>query len=85
MDFKELTQPYGVGGRRIADMQDLLFPVRTSAQLGDAADPINTKDKFTGRVVFDSTTTLPAFAAGPDPTDDWVSADITVGVDITPS
>jgi hypothetical protein len=82
MDLKNLSQPY-VGD--VAAFQDALFPVRTTAQLSDATDPINTKDKFTGRLVFNSTTSLPAWAAGPGATADWVSADITVGVDITPS
>ena len=80
-NLRQLAQPY-VGS--VAEMQDLLFPVRTTAQLQDITDPINTVDKFTGRVVFDSTTTLPAFAAGPAVGDLWVSADITVGADLTP-
>ena len=81
-DYKAFAQPY-VGS--VAELQDLLFPVRTSTQLGDATDPINTTDKFIGRVVFNSTTSLPAFAVGAGTTGVWASADITVGVDITPS
>lgn len=81
-NLKQLSQPY-VG--TIAEFQDALFPVRTTAQLSDATDPINTEDKFAGRMVFNSTTSLPAWAVGSGATDDWVSADITVGVDITPS
>lgn len=82
IDFKQIAQPY-IGSPE--EVQDFLFPARTSAQLGDISDPINTENKFAGRVVFDTTTSLPAWAAGSAPGDAWVSADITVGVDITPS
>lgn len=81
-DYTQLAQPY-LGS--VAELQDLLFPARTSTQLGDATDPINTIDKFVGKVVFNTTTSLPAFAVGAGATGVWASADITVGVDITPS
>jgi len=78
---KSFGQPHGSE----TDLTDYLFPVRTSTQLQDATDSINTENKVAGRMVFNSTTTLPAFAAGSGATDLWVSADITVGVDLTPS
>jgi len=79
LNFSLVAAPYTVNKE---DLMDVLFP---SAQLQDATHRINTEDKFAGRVVFDTTTSLPAFAAGPGATDDWVSADITVGADLTPS
>ncbi len=82
MDMKKFAQPFP---DTIGELQDLLYPKRTSTQLQDATDTINTVDKVAGRMVFNTTTTLPAFAAGAGATDLWVSADITVGVDLTPS
>lgn len=82
MDHRDLAQPY-LG--TIDDFRDALFPVRTTAQLSAATDPINTQGKYVGRQVFNSTTGLPAWAQGAGATGVWASADITVGVDITPS
>ena len=77
-----IAAPYTVDKQ---DFFDVLFPRRTTTQIQDATDRINTEDKFAGRVVFNTTTGLPAFASGATPTSVWNSADITVGVDLTPS
>ena len=79
--MKSMGQPYGTE----AEMLEFLFPSRTSAQLQDVTDSINTRGKFAGRRVWDTTTSLPAFAASGATTGVWLSADITVGVDLTPS
>lgn len=52
-------------------MQDFLNPVRTTAQLAAQADEINVKDKFAGRMVWDSTLGQPVWADGPDDDDTW--------------
>ena len=41
---------------------DALFPVRTTAQLADATDEINTLDKRIGKMVWDSTLGQPVWA-----------------------
>ena len=82
LNWSLFAAPYTVNKE---DLIAVLYPSATSAQLQDATHRLNTEDKFAGRMVFDTTTSLPAFAAGPGPTDDWVSADITVGADLTPS
>lgn len=68
IDLKQFTQPY-VGS--LAEMQDFLNPVRTTAQLADAADPINTKDKYAGRMVWDSTLGQPVWADAALTTSTW--------------
>ncbi len=81
MDYKQLSQPY-LG--TAADLQDLLHPVRTTTQLEDETDAINTQDKFVGRLVFNSTTGLlvAADAAGVNGT--WSSVS-DGAVDHTPT
>ena len=79
--MKSMGQPYGTE----AEMLEFLFPSRTSTQLQDVADSINTTGKFAGRQVWNTTTGLPAFATDGTPTGVWLSADITVGIDLTPS
>lgn len=59
IDYKQLSQPY-LG--TAADLQDLLHPVRTTAQLAAVGNAINTRDKFAGRMVFDSTKGQPVWA-----------------------
>lgn len=66
--FKQLAQPY-VGPA--SELQDALFPARTTAQLADAADPINTVDKAPGRMVFNTTLGQPVWADGAGATDTW--------------
>jgi len=59
IDLKQLSQPF-VG--TVAEFQDALFPVRTTAQLAAVGNEINTLDKFAGRMVFDSTKGQPVWA-----------------------
>jgi hypothetical protein len=80
VNFDVLRAPYPASK---AELLDLLHPVRTTAQLADAADPINTQDKHVGRCVFNSTTGVPVWADGAGPTDTWSGADGTA--DHTPS
>lgn len=64
----ELAQPYNGSAN---DFADYFNPVRTTAQLADIADPINTEDKRAGRMVFDSTLGQPVWADGPAAGDTW--------------
>jgi len=64
-------------------MQDFLNPVRTTAQLADEDDLINIKDKFAGRLVWDSTLGQPVWADGTGVNDTWSLA--TGVVSTTPS
>ena len=68
MNFQQLGQPYS---GTVAALQDLLYPVRTTAQLAALIDPINTIDKFAGRMVFDSTKGQPVWADGAAVGDTW--------------
>jgi hypothetical protein len=68
IDLKQLSQPY-VGS--VAEFQDALFPVRTTAQLAAIGDAINTKDKLAGRMVFDSTKGQPVWADGATAGSTW--------------
>jgi len=60
MNYRIVSQPY-IGTE--ADLQDVLFPARTSAELADSGDRINTEDKFRGKVAFDTTLNQPVFAS----------------------
>ncbi len=42
----------------------VLFPVKTTAELADATDRINTVDKFVGKPAFNSTLGQPVYASG---------------------
>lgn len=68
IDLKQVAQPY-VGSKD--EMQDFLRPVRTTAQLADIADLINTKDKYPGQPVWDSTLGQPVWADGAAAGDTW--------------
>lgn len=68
IDLKQFTQPY-VGSQ--AEMQDFLNPVRTTAQLVDEDDEINVRDKFAGRMVWDSTLGQPVWADDAGINDTW--------------
>lgn len=75
LDLKAIAQPY-VG--TVDDFLDALFPVRTTAQLTAIADPINTRDKFVGRMVYDSTLGQPVWADAATPGGTWSDATGTV-------
>jgi hypothetical protein len=68
LNYNVVAGPYSVDP---ADLQDVLNPVRTTAQLAALVDPINTTDKFAGRCVFDSTKGQPVWADGPLVGDTW--------------
>ena len=80
-DFKQLAQSF-VGSPE--ELQDFFFPVRTTAQLSDAADPINTENKFRGRRVLNDTSGILLYADGSGPTDSWKGGHDGIA-DITPS
>jgi hypothetical protein len=81
-DYQALAQPF-VGS--VAEYQDILFPARTATQIADAADPINTKDKFEGRQVYDTTNQFSYIADGSGPTDTWTLNDGLGATQVTPS
>ena len=80
-DFKQLAQPYIASPEEV---QDFLFPVRTTAQLSDATDSINTENKFRGRRVLNDTSGILLYADGSGPTDTWKGGHDGIA-DITPS
>ena len=67
-DMKQLAQPFVVSP---AEIQDFFFPARTTAQLADVADSVNTKNKFAGKRCYESTLQLDYIADGPLPADTW--------------
>ena len=72
VDDTDIAQPF-VGTP--AEVYDNLFPVKTSVQLEDANDPINTQNKRLGKMVWNSTTQIPVFASGPNVTDAWINVE----------
>jgi len=49
----------------------------TTTQLEDDAHAINTVNKYTGKMVYNTTTGIPVFADGSTPTSKWAEADGT--------
>jgi len=82
MDYKQLSQPY-VGSE--ADMQELLSPSRTTAQLADIANSINTANKFLGKRVYESTLQFDYIADGPLAADTWTLSDGLGATQVTPA
>ena len=82
IDMDQLTQPY-VG--TTDDMAALLNPVRTTAQLADVDDTINTIDKRLGRRCYESTLNLDYIADGPLAADTWTLNDGLGLTTVTPS
>ena len=80
VDDTDIAQPY-VGTPD--EVYDNLFPNRTTTQLEDISDGINTENKRTGKMVYNSTTGIPVWADGPAAGDTWSGAD--GAVDHTPS
>lgn len=80
LDSKKFAQPVTADPDELID---LLFPVRTTAQLADIADPINTRDKRVGKMVWNSTTGVPVWADAATAGGTWSGSDGTV--DHTPS
>ena len=79
--LRRLIQPYfkkyiGLGDE--AELNALLNPTATTAELTDVDADINTIDKFTGKPAYDTTLSEPVWASGPDPADPWNQARGTV-------
>lgn len=72
----------------VSDLSDTMaVPVTlytaTTANLGDASHAINTTDKFAGKLVMNTTTSILQQAQGGDATDDWQP--VTGATAVTPS
>lgn len=78
MNYRLVSQPY-VGTE--ADLQDVLFPARTSAELASATNRINTEDKFVGKPVYDSTIEQTVYASGAAAADAWIANNPALAVD----
>lgn len=59
----------------VNDIDDnLRTETATTTELADASSAINNQEKYTGKIVFNTTTTAPVWAAGGDATDVWVDS-----------
>ena len=74
LDFTILAQPYSPDKDEYIAV---LHPVWTTANLADATHRVNTKDKFVGRMVWDSTLGEAVFASGAAAADPWYTATAT--------
>lgn len=73
--FADVTAPYLTRYNSGAWQSLLPRPrSRTTAQFENAEDPINTIDKYTGKLAWNSTVGKPVFATGGAATDTWVEA-----------
>ncbi len=68
MDWKQFSQPY-LGSAE--DLQELLAPARTTAELADITNSINTTNKFAGKRCFEETLKLDYITDGPADDDAW--------------
>ncbi len=82
LDWKQLSQPY-LG--TVDDLRELLFPARTTTQLADVANTINTENKFLGKRCYEATLQLDYIADGPAAADTWTLNDGAGGTQVTPS
>ena len=80
--MKQFAQPY-VGSP--AEMQDFLNPARTTLQIADIANSVNTQNKYAGKTVFDTDLFLGYIAVGPAAVDDWYLNDGLGLTTVTPS
>jgi hypothetical protein len=78
----KIAQPYK---GTPADVMDFLNPTRTTAQIADIADSINTLDKRAGRRVYNTTLSLDYIADGPLAADTWTLNDGLGLTTVTPS
>jgi hypothetical protein len=78
---KSFGQPHGSE----TDLTDFLYPSRTTAQLADIADSINTENKVLGKRCYESTLQLDYIADGPLPADTWTLSDGLGLTSVTPS
>ena len=81
INMKRFGQPY----TDEATMAEFVFPSRTTAQLADVADSINTADKFLGKRCYESTLQLDYIADGPAAADTWTLNDGAGLTQVTPS
>jgi len=70
LDFRTIAQPITVDKDQYVAV---LFPVKTTAELADVTDRINTVDKFEGKMAYDSSSKEPVFAFGAAAADAWIS------------
>jgi hypothetical protein len=77
---KRFAQPYGSE----SELTDFLFPSRTTAQLVDVGDSINTIDKVLGKRCYEATLKLDYVADGPAPGDTWTLNDGVGGTQVSP-
>jgi hypothetical protein len=82
LTYQTFAQPYTVDP---AELQDLLTPARTTTQLADAGDTVNTKNKFLGKRCYNLTLKRDYIADGPAATDDWTLNDGVGSTQVTPS
>lgn len=54
---------------------DIAFHTYEDTDFEDILDPVNTENKYVGKMLWDVTAGTPIWAAGPDETDLWVGAD----------
>lgn len=81
-DMKQLAQPFVVTE---AEIQDFFFPARTTTQLADVANSINTKNKFVGKRCYESTLGFDYIADGSAAADTWTLSDGLGATQVTPS
>jgi len=71
LDYTRLAAPYSPEKEELIAV---LHPVWTTANLADASHRVNTKDKFAGKPVWDSTLGEMVFASGAAAADAWYTA-----------
>ena len=81
INMKRFAQPY----TDEASMAEFIFPSRTTAQLADVADSINTENKFLGKRCYESTLQLDYIADGPAAADTWTLSNGLGATQVTPS
>ncbi len=69
INLKQLSQPYLASEE---EMQDLLTPVRTTAQLASATNLINLFDKYAGKMAYDSTIEQAVYAVSGVASSAWL-------------
>ena len=78
----EFAQPYK---GTVAEMRDFLNPARTTTQLADATDTINTENKYVGKRCYNLTLGFDYIADGSGATDTWTLSDGLGATQVTPS
>ena len=78
---KIFGQPHG----NELELTEYLHPHRTTAQLADIANSINTVDKVLGKHVYEETLGFGYIADGPLPADTWTLNDGLGATQVTPS